>query len=120
MTCRYYRTSRPVTARPMIMRWISDVPSKIVKLVEVRAVTAGRWPVYRHLVSTNSAPNAARTSDKPGMEKRLRYHLRRPDRFQDYPMPVSELIGHSVALAETAETFRVLSPAISAARADHE
>jgi hypothetical protein len=27
-----YRTSRPVTARPMIMRWISEVPSKIVKL----------------------------------------------------------------------------------------
>ena len=26
----------------MIMRWISDVPSKIVKLVEVRAVSAGR------------------------------------------------------------------------------
>ena len=27
-----YRTSRPVTALPMIMRWISDVPSKMVKL----------------------------------------------------------------------------------------
>ena len=27
-----YRTSRPVTARPMIMRWISEVPSKMVKL----------------------------------------------------------------------------------------
>jgi hypothetical protein len=35
MTCGYYRTSSPVTALPMIMRWISDVPSKIVKLVEV-------------------------------------------------------------------------------------
>jgi len=44
MTCGYYRTSSPVTALPMIMRWISDVPSKIVKLVEVRAVSAGRWP----------------------------------------------------------------------------
>jgi hypothetical protein len=42
MTCGYYRTSSPVTALPMIMRWISDVPSKIVKLVEVRAVSAGR------------------------------------------------------------------------------
>ncbi len=31
MTCGYHRTSSPVTARPMIMRWISDVPSKIVK-----------------------------------------------------------------------------------------
>jgi hypothetical protein len=27
-----YRTSSPVTARPMIMRWISEVPSKMVKL----------------------------------------------------------------------------------------
>ena len=30
-----YLTSSPVTARPMIMRWISEVPSKIVKLSEV-------------------------------------------------------------------------------------
>jgi hypothetical protein len=44
-----------VTALPMIMRWISDVPSKMVKLVEVRAVSAGRWPAGRALVSTNSA-----------------------------------------------------------------
>ena len=35
MTNGYYRTSSPVTALPMIMRWISDVPSKIVKLMEV-------------------------------------------------------------------------------------
>jgi hypothetical protein len=28
-----YRTSSPVTARPMIILWISDVPSKIVKIV---------------------------------------------------------------------------------------
>jgi hypothetical protein len=34
VTCGYYRTSRPVAARPMIMRWI----------LEVRAVSAGRWP----------------------------------------------------------------------------
>jgi hypothetical protein len=34
MTCGYQRTSSPVTALPMIMRWISDVPSKIVKVVE--------------------------------------------------------------------------------------
>jgi hypothetical protein len=25
MTCGYYRTSSPVTARPIIIRWISDV-----------------------------------------------------------------------------------------------
>jgi hypothetical protein len=29
-----YLTSSPVTARPMIMRWISDVPSKMVKIVD--------------------------------------------------------------------------------------
>jgi len=34
--------SSPVTALPMITRWISDVPSKIVKFVEVLAVFAGR------------------------------------------------------------------------------
>ena len=27
-----YRTSSPVMARPMIRRWISEVPSKMVKL----------------------------------------------------------------------------------------
>jgi hypothetical protein len=40
---RRHALFRPVTALPMIMRWISDVPSKIVKLVEVRAVSPGRW-----------------------------------------------------------------------------
>jgi hypothetical protein len=58
MTCGYYRTSSPVTALPMIMRWISDVPSKMVNLVEVRAVSAGRWRGERVHVSTNSAPDA--------------------------------------------------------------
>ena len=59
MTSGYYRTSSPVTALPMIMRWISDVPSKIVKLLEVGAVSAGRWPVAGRLVSTNSARPSA-------------------------------------------------------------
>ena len=36
MTSGYYRTSSPVTALPMIMRWISDVPSKIVKILASR------------------------------------------------------------------------------------
>ena len=31
-----YRTSRPVTARPMIRRWISEVPSKMVKILASR------------------------------------------------------------------------------------
>ena len=38
-----YRTSRPVRARPIIRRWISEVPSKMVKIVDVRPVYAGRW-----------------------------------------------------------------------------
>jgi hypothetical protein len=29
-----YLTSSPVTNRPMIIRWISDMPSKMVKIVE--------------------------------------------------------------------------------------
>jgi hypothetical protein len=36
MTSGYYRTSSPVTALPMIMRWISDVPSKMVKIFASR------------------------------------------------------------------------------------
>ncbi len=36
LNCWYYRTSSPVTARAMIMRWISDVPSKIVKIFASR------------------------------------------------------------------------------------
>jgi hypothetical protein len=45
-----------VTALPMIMRWISELPAKIVKLVEARTVTAGRWPDRQALVSTDPAP----------------------------------------------------------------
>jgi hypothetical protein len=40
----------------MIMRWISDVPSKIVKLMEGARSSAGRCPVQLPVVSTNSAP----------------------------------------------------------------
>jgi hypothetical protein len=40
MTSGYYRTSSPVTALPMIMRWISDVPSKMVKIFASPASTA--------------------------------------------------------------------------------
>ena len=32
LAAQRYLTSSPVTARPMISRWISEVPSKIVKL----------------------------------------------------------------------------------------
>jgi hypothetical protein len=63
-TCGYQRTSSPVTALPMIMRWISDVPSKMVKLMEVRPISAGRCPVGRGYVSTNSAPGR-RSADQP-------------------------------------------------------
>jgi hypothetical protein len=39
-----YLTSSPVTVRPMIIRWISDVPSKIVKIFAV-----GQFPQVRSL-----------------------------------------------------------------------
>jgi hypothetical protein len=38
-------TSSPVTDQPMIIRWISDVPSKIVKIVDYGAVYAGQSPI---------------------------------------------------------------------------
>jgi hypothetical protein len=42
----------------MIMRWISDVPSKIVKLVEVRAVSAcGPQRLDTIFVSVNISPS---------------------------------------------------------------
>jgi hypothetical protein len=34
-SCCHYRTFSPVTALPMIMRWISDMPSKMMKPVEI-------------------------------------------------------------------------------------
>jgi hypothetical protein len=40
-TCGYYRTSSRVTARPIIMRWISLVPSKM---------GAGFWALGRQHV----------------------------------------------------------------------
>jgi len=43
----------------MIRRWISEVPSKIVKLVDVLAVYAGRWLAEPAHVSTSSAPDVA-------------------------------------------------------------
>jgi hypothetical protein len=42
----------------MIMRWISEVPSKMVKILDQLAVSAGRRPVRRLGVSTDSAPVA--------------------------------------------------------------
>ena len=39
MNSDHYRTSSPVTALPMIMRWISDVPAKMVKLLIVAPFT---------------------------------------------------------------------------------
>jgi hypothetical protein len=39
-----YRTSSPVTVLPISMRWISDVPSKMVKIVDCGAVFAAQRP----------------------------------------------------------------------------
>ena len=50
-----YRTSSPVTARPISIRWISLVPSKIVKILAIGAVFAGQRPAYPRGISTDSA-----------------------------------------------------------------
>jgi hypothetical protein len=50
-----YRTSNPVTDRPMIIRCISDVPSKIVKILAAAAVYAGQRPSGSRGISTDSA-----------------------------------------------------------------
>ncbi len=42
---RCYRTSSPVTARPISIRWISDVPSTRVKSLATGEGFAGRRPV---------------------------------------------------------------------------
>jgi hypothetical protein len=43
-----YRTAGPVIVRPMTRRWISDVPSKMVKILQSTAASAGQ----RHLVDS--------------------------------------------------------------------
>jgi hypothetical protein len=45
MTSGYDRTFSPAMARPMIIRWISLVPSKILKLVELRPCHRQRSPL---------------------------------------------------------------------------
>jgi hypothetical protein len=76
-----YRTSSPVTARPMIIRWISLVPSKIVKIVELGAVFAGQRPEYPRGISTDSARptrnERRRPADLGAVPDALRRRLRR-------------------------------------------
>jgi hypothetical protein len=50
-----YRTSRPATARPISIRWISLVPSKIVKILAIGAVYAGQRPAVPLGINTDSA-----------------------------------------------------------------
>jgi hypothetical protein len=50
-----YRTSSRVAVRPISIRWISDVPSKIVKILAVAAVSAGKRPSWGRGISANSA-----------------------------------------------------------------
>jgi hypothetical protein len=57
---RYIRGSglpyiQPVTARPISIRSTSDVPSKIVKIVDLGAVSAGQRTVAPRGISTDSA-----------------------------------------------------------------
>lgn len=53
---RGYRTSSPVTARPISIRWISEVHSKMVKIVDYGAVSAVQRPALPCGISTDSAP----------------------------------------------------------------
>jgi hypothetical protein len=48
-------TSSPVTDQPMIIRWISDVPSKIVKILDYGTISAGQRPVRGRGISTDPA-----------------------------------------------------------------
>jgi hypothetical protein len=50
-----YRTSSPVIVRPISIRWISLVPSKIVKILDYGAVSAGQRPSGHHGISTDPA-----------------------------------------------------------------
>ena len=54
---RYYLTLRPVMERPMVIRWISDVPSKVVKQSSVasRYDAARYWPVTDAMTGMPSA-----------------------------------------------------------------
>lgn len=62
----------------MIRRWISLVPSKMMNLIEVRAVTAGRWPDRQALVSTNSAGSISAPVRRPrARQRQLASNLRR-------------------------------------------
>jgi hypothetical protein len=47
-----YRTGNPVVVRPMRRRWISDVPSKMVKILQATAVFAGQRRLAAGWVST--------------------------------------------------------------------
>jgi hypothetical protein len=50
-----YRTSSPVIVRPISIRWISDVPSKIVKIPAVGTVSAGQRSAWGRSISTDPA-----------------------------------------------------------------
>lgn len=50
-----YRTSSPATARPTSIRWISLVPSKMVKILAMGVVYAGQRPAVPRDISTDSA-----------------------------------------------------------------
>ena len=65
-----YRTSSPVTARPMIIRWISDVPSKIVKILEgigkSHRYTRAGSSIALHVGVADAPASAARVPSRTG------------------------------------------------------
>ena len=59
-------TSSPVTDQPMIIRWISDVPSKIVKILDYGTISAVQRPVrlcaWMAKASSNAVTAASTTT----------------------------------------------------------
>ena len=68
MTCGYYRTSSPVTALPMIMRWIS----------EVQSVVGRRARPGEHAAAAASSRSTQRLS-RPASSSRATNALIRPN-----------------------------------------
>jgi hypothetical protein len=116
MTCAYYRTSSPVTALPMIMRWISDVPSKIVKIVAVRAVCAARWRDAGRRSSTDPAPRYVRLPIVLAGTKMARSMSQRASGFPEPPASCSRRSPIADRRGECCEDGRLREALIAAIR----
>jgi hypothetical protein len=79
----------------MIMRWISDVPSKMVKIVDVEAVSAGQRPaapvvsarIQHGLFEGNDGFRPARVCCRSSFEGTPRRHCGRSGYYLSGPPP---------------------------------